>query len=115
MKTRTALLGTALALTVCLATACGPAEEQNQDTTAPRTAECLEEKHRTHQSADTTERNMFKVTMCLNNPVVQAELEKLDSDQDNTKACPVREQHNAPRSFQSKPLHTVYAAMMYVR
>ena len=56
--------------------------------------------------------------MCLNNPVVQTELEKLDLDYDNTKSCQDQdqdqEQHNAPRSFPSKSLNTVYAAMICI-
>ena len=79
MKIKTALLSATLALTVALATACGPAET-NQPPTAPETAECLEENYRTYRSVYPTERSTFALVMCLNNPVVQAELEELDVD-----------------------------------
>ena len=102
MKIKTALLTTTLALTVALATACSPAAEINQDTTAPR-------------SADATDRSTFALVMCLNNRVVQAELEKMDVNQDDNKTCQDQEKRNAPRSFPSKSLDTVYAAMICIR
>ena len=118
MKIKTALLSATLVLTVALATACSPAqgaEEKHRAPTAPKTAECLEENYWAYRSTDTTNRSTFALVMCLHNPVVQAELENLDVDQDNTKECQDREKRNAPASLPSKPLDTVYATMICAR